>query len=176
MFTRSAITPPEVNGFGWNLGNSEYIVWSWPCMSIDGQGAQRRRKIAENLNCLSRAHERYRWQTDGRYELALRPAEMRMVRWMCNVKVKDRVPSINLRERLGIHDILILQQTGCDGMGMSCEKKTLIGWRNVWNMRWRAPDQEVDQRGHGKRLCKKIDKHVIWTRKMLWIVVDGRSW
>jgi len=36
----------------------------------------------------------------------------------------------------------------------------LIGWRNVWNMRWRAPDQEVDQRGHGKRLCKKIAKHV----------------
>ena len=29
MFTRSAITPPEVNGFGWNLGNSEYIAWSW---------------------------------------------------------------------------------------------------------------------------------------------------
>jgi len=28
-------------------------------------------------------------------------------------------------------------------------------------MRWRAPDQEVDQRGHGKRLCKKIAKHVI---------------
>jgi len=24
-----------------------------------------------------------------------------------------------------------------------------------------APDQEVDQRGHGKRLCKKIAKHVI---------------
>jgi len=30
MFTRSAITPPEVNGFGWNLGNSEHIVWSCP--------------------------------------------------------------------------------------------------------------------------------------------------
>jgi len=30
--------------------------------------------------------------------------------------------------------------------------------------------------GHGKRLCKKIAKHVIWTRRMLWIVVDGRSW
>ena len=30
MFTRSAITPPEVNGFGWNLGSSEYIVWSCP--------------------------------------------------------------------------------------------------------------------------------------------------
>jgi len=34
-----------------------------------------------------------------------------MVRWMCSVKVKDRVPSKELRERLGIDDIiLILQQ------------------------------------------------------------------
>jgi len=30
-----------------------------------------------------------------------------------------------------------------------------------WNMGWRAPDQEVDHRGHGERLCKKIAKHVI---------------
>jgi len=29
------------------------------------------------------------------------------------------------------------------------------------NMRWRAPDQEVDQRGRGKRLCRKIAKHII---------------
>ena len=44
-------------------------------------------------------------------EVALQHAEMRMVRWMCNVKVKDRVPSKELRERLGIDDIiLILQQ------------------------------------------------------------------
>jgi len=42
-----------------------------------------------------------------------------MVRWMCNVKVKDRVPSKELRERLGIDD--------SDGMRMCCEKKTLIG-------------------------------------------------
>jgi len=44
-------------------------------------------------------------------EVALQRAEMRMVRWMCNVKVKDRVPTKELRERLGIDDIiLILQQ------------------------------------------------------------------
>jgi len=67
-------------------------------------------------------------------------------------------------------------KTGCDGIGMCCEKKTLIGWRNVWNMWWRAPDQEVDQRGHGERLCKKIANHSVWTGRMLWIVVDGRSW
>jgi len=38
-------------------------------------------------------------------------------------------------------------------MGICCGKKTLIG-----NMRWRAPDQEVDQRRHGERLCQKIAK------------------
>ena len=30
-------------------------------------------------------------------------------------------------------------------------------------LRWRAPDQEVDQRGHGETFCKKIVKHVTWT-------------
>jgi len=40
--------------------------------------------------------------------------------------------------------------------------------------KWRAPDQEVDQRGHGQRLCKKIVKHAIWTGRMRWIVVEGR--
>jgi len=35
-------------------------------MSTDSQGVQCRRKIAENLNHLSRAHERYRRQTDDR--------------------------------------------------------------------------------------------------------------
>jgi len=29
---------------------------------------------------------------------------MRMVRWMCDVKVKDRVPSEELREELGTDD------------------------------------------------------------------------
>jgi len=33
---------------------------------------------------------------------------MRMVRWMCNDKVKDRVPSKELRERLGIGDIILI--------------------------------------------------------------------
>ena len=36
---------------------------------------------------------------------------MRMVRLMCGVKLKDRLPSKELRERLGIDDItLVLQQ------------------------------------------------------------------
>jgi len=39
-------------------------------------------------------------------------------------------------------------ETGCDGMGMCCKKKTMIGWRNVWSMKWRVPGQEVEQRKH----------------------------
>ena len=38
-------------------------------------------------------------------------SEMRMVRWMCGIKLKDRFPSKELTERLGIDDIaLVLQQ------------------------------------------------------------------
>jgi len=51
------------------------------------------------------------WPVRKENEVALQRAEIRMVRWMCNVKVKDRVPSKKLRESLGVDDIiLILQQ------------------------------------------------------------------
>ena len=51
------------------------------------------------------------WPVRKENEVALQRAEMRMVGWMCNLKVKDRVLSKELRERLGIDDIiLILQQ------------------------------------------------------------------
>jgi len=51
------------------------------------------------------------WPVRKENEVAVQRAEMRMVRWMCGVKVKDRVPSKELKERLGIDDIiLILQQ------------------------------------------------------------------
>ena len=44
--------------------------------------------------------------------VTLQRAAMRIVRWMCGVvKLKDRLPSKKLRERLGIDDIaFVLQQ------------------------------------------------------------------
>ena len=43
--------------------------------------------------------------------VALQRAEIRIVRWMCGIKLKYRFPSKELRERLGIDDIaLVLQQ------------------------------------------------------------------
>ena len=60
----------------------------------------------------SMLHGSETWPVRKENEVALQQAEMRMVRWMCNVKVKDRVPSKELRDRLGIDDIIfILQQS-----------------------------------------------------------------
>jgi len=42
--------------------------------------------------------------------VALQRAEMRMVRWMCGVKLKDRLASKELRERLGIDGIALVLQ------------------------------------------------------------------
>jgi len=38
------------------------------------------------------------WRVRHENEVALQRAEMRMVRWMCGIKVKDRYPSRELTE------------------------------------------------------------------------------
>jgi len=51
------------------------------------------------------------WPVRKENEVALQRAELRMVRWMCSVKLQDRIPSKGLRERLGLDDIMsVLQQ------------------------------------------------------------------
>jgi len=64
-------------------------------------------------SCMGRnmLHESETWPVRKENKVALQRAEMRMVRWMCGVKVKDRVSSKELRERLGLDDIIsVLQQ------------------------------------------------------------------
>ena len=65
------------------------------------------------------------WPVRKENVVALQRAEMRMVRWMCGVKLKDRLPSKELRESLGI--VWYCSRTGCVGMGMCCEKMMMIG-------------------------------------------------
>ena len=43
-------------------------------------------------------------------EVALKQAEMRMVRWMCGMKLQDRIPSKGWRERLALDDIISVLQ------------------------------------------------------------------
>jgi len=71
----------------------------------------RRGRLYSSCVQSSMLHGSETWPVRKENDVALQRAEMRMVKWMCNVKVKDRVPSKELRERLGIDDmILILQQ------------------------------------------------------------------
>ena len=55
-------------------------------------------------------HVSQTWPVRKENVVALQRAEMRMVRWMCGVKLKDRLPSKELRERLGVDDIALLLQ------------------------------------------------------------------
>ena len=52
----------------------------------------------------SMLHGSETWPVRKENVVALQRAEMRMVRWMCGVKLKDRLPSKELRKRLGIDD------------------------------------------------------------------------
>jgi len=64
------------------------------------------------------------WPVRKENVVALQRAQMRMVRWMCGVKLKDRLPSKELRERLGIDDIaLVLQQNRLCWYGLCAAKR-----------------------------------------------------
>ena len=52
----------------------------------------------------SMLHGSETWPVRKENVVALQRAEMRMVRWMCGIKLKHRFPSKELRERLGIDD------------------------------------------------------------------------
>jgi len=80
---------------------------------------------------------------------------LRIVRWMCGVtgKVKDRVER---ETRIRLDDIIsVLQQNRLQWYGHVLWKED-----NDWSMKWRVPDQEVDQRKLGQRLCKKTVMHI----------------
>ena len=49
-------------------------------------------------------HESETWPVKKENVVALQRAEMRMVTWTCDIKLKDRLPSRELRARLGIDD------------------------------------------------------------------------
>jgi len=58
----------------------------------------------------SMLHGSESWSVRKENEVALQRAEMRMVRWMCGVKLQDRVPSKELRGRLELENIISVLQ------------------------------------------------------------------
>ena len=60
--------------------------------------------------------------------MALQRAEMRMVRWMCGMKLQDRIPSKGLREGLQLDDIIsVLQRNRLRWYGHVLQKRQLLG-------------------------------------------------
>jgi len=59
----------------------------------------RRGRLYSSCVWSSMLHGSETWPVRKENEVALQQTEIRMVRWMCNVKVKDKVPSKELRER-----------------------------------------------------------------------------
>ena len=98
-------------------------------------------------------HRSETWPVRKENEEALQHAEMRMVRGMCNVKVKDRVPSKELRERLGIDDIiLILQQNRLRWYGHVLRKED-----NDWVKKCMEYEVEGSRpRGRPKRTWREV--------------------
>ena len=101
----------------------------------------------------SMLHGSETWPVRKENVVALQRAEMRMVRWMCVVKLKDRLLSKELRDRLGINDRLhwygyVLRKDDDDWVKKCMEYEVGV------------QDQEEDQRGPGERLSERIVKHV----------------
>ena len=71
----------------------------------------------------SMLHGSETWPVRKENVVAVQRAEMRMVRWMRGVKLKDRLPSKELRERLGIDDIAFVLQQKQAALVWACAAK-----------------------------------------------------
>jgi len=68
------------------------------------------------------------WPIKKENEVALLQAEIRMVRWVCGIKLQHRVPSKGLREKLRLDDIMsVLQQNRLQWYGHVLRKEDTIG-------------------------------------------------
>ena len=99
------------------------------------------------------------WPVRKENEVALQRAEMRMVRWMCCMKLQDRIPSKELRGRLGLDDVIsVLQQNTLRWYGRVLRKED-----NDWMNKGMEYEVEGDRpRGRPKKTWrqKKTVKHM----------------
>jgi len=88
---------------------------------------------------------------------------MRMVRWMCGIKLKDRFPSKELRERLGIDDIaLVLQQNRLRWYGHLLQKEDDDWVKKCMEYEVQGPRP----RGRPKRTWRQVVKEDCQARKL----------
>jgi len=90
---------------GWN--NFRQLV---PLLTNKDISLTVRRRLYSSCVRSSMLHGSETWPVRKENEVALQRAEMRMVRWMCGVKLQYRVPSKELRGRLSLDDIISVLQ------------------------------------------------------------------
>jgi len=95
--------------------------------------------------------------------VALLREEVRMVKWMCGIKLKDRFPSKELRQRLGIDDLaLVLQQNRLRWYGHVLRKED-----DDWVKKCMEYEVEGPRpRGNPKRTWRDVVKEDCLTRKL----------
>ena len=92
------------------------------------------------------------WPVRKENEVALQRAEMRMVKWMCGVKLQDRVPSKELRGRLNLEDIIsVLQRNRLRWYGHVLRKED-----NYWVKKCMEYEVEGRPRGRPKKTWREI--------------------
>ena len=89
-------------------------------------------------------------------------AEIRMVRWMCGIKLQDRVPSKELRERLRLDDIIqILQQNRLQWYGHLLQKEDNYWVKKCIEYEVESSYQELrTPKKTWRKVVKKTVKHV----------------
>ena len=88
---------------GWNKFRQLVLLLTNKDISLTVRG-----RLYSICVCSSMLHGSETWPVRKENEVALQQAEMRMVRWMCGMKLQDRVPSKGLRERLGLDVIMLV--------------------------------------------------------------------
>jgi len=116
------------------------------------------------------------WPIRKENEVAFQWAEMRMVKSMCGMKLQDRIPSKGLRQRLGLDVIiLVLQRNSLWWYGHMLWKEDNDWVKKCMEYEVEGARSRVDREKLGERLWKKIVRHVDWTGRMPWIVLDRWS-
>jgi len=69
----------------------------------------------------------------------------------------------------------VLQQSRLRQHGHVLQTEDTDWMKKCMEIKLKAPDQEMDQRGLGESLCEKDCQARILNRRMLWIIVNGRE-
>ena len=122
----------------------------------------------------SMLHGSESWPVRKENVVALQRAEMRKVRWTCVVKLKDRLPSKELREKLSIDDIaLVLQQNRLRWYGHVLRKDD-----DDWVKKCMEYEVEgLRPRGRPKRTWREVVRENCQARKMNKVeAIDRCKW